>query len=77
MLVTRSPLEVQKLDSGHCATDTRPHHAHERELERDVFAAVGANHAAAARAVKPENHPLIEVVGKSLAVVFVGHLSTE
>jgi len=66
---------ADQLDSRHGAANLRPEDGYEWKLEGDLFAAMRAHHAAAAAAVELEDHPLVEVSGKALAVifVFVGH----
>ncbi len=66
---------ANQIDSRHRAADARARDRHERKLKRDLFAAMRSHYAAAARAVELENHPLVEISRKALAVeiVFVRH----
>jgi hypothetical protein len=66
---------ADQIDSRHRAADARARDRHERKLKRDLLAAMRSHYAAAARAVELENHPLIEISRKALAVeiVLVGH----
>ena len=64
---------ANQIDSRHRAPDARARDSHERKLERDLFAAMRAHYATAARAVELENHPLVEISRKALAVVIVTH----
>src|SRR5579863_3654012 len=66
---------ANQFDPGHRAPDARAGHRHERKLEQELLAAMRPHYAAPARTVELENHPLIEVSRKALAVelVLVGH----
>jgi hypothetical protein len=62
---------ANQIDSRHRAADARARDRHERKLKRDLLAAMRSHYAAAARAVELENHPLVEVSRKALAVEIV------
>ena len=62
-----------QIDSRHRAPDSAPCHRHKRKLERDLLAAMRSHHATATRAVELENHPLVEISRKALAVEIVTH----
>jgi hypothetical protein len=62
---------ANQIDPRHRAADSRACDGHERKLERDLLAAMRSHYATSARAVELENHPLVEVPWKTLAVVFV------
>src|SRR5271169_3799118 len=62
---------ANQIDPRHHAADSRARDGHERKLERDLFAAMRSHYSAAARAVELEDHPLVKVSRKALAVVFV------
>jgi hypothetical protein len=62
---------ANQIDSRHCAADARARDCHERELKRDLLAAMRSHYATAARAVELENHPLVEISRKALAVEIV------
>ena len=66
---------TNQIDSRHRAADARARDRHERKLKRDLLAAMRSHYAAAARAVQLEDHPLVEISRKALAVeiVFAGH----
>jgi hypothetical protein len=66
---------ANQIDSRHRAANARSRDRHERKLKRDLLAAMRSHYAAAARAVELENHPLVEISRKALAVeiVFVCH----
>ena len=62
---------ANQIDSRHRAADARARYRHERKLERDLLAAMRSHYAATACAVELQNHPLVEISWKALAVVFV------
>ena len=62
-----------QIDSRHRAADSRTGYRHEWKLERDLLAAMRSHDATAARAVQLENHPLVEISRKALAVEIVTH----
>ena len=64
---------VQQIDSRHPSADLCAHHVHEGKHKFELAATVRAQDAVAARAVELEDHALVEISGKSFAVVFVGH----
>lgn len=64
---------VQQIDSGHPSAYLCPHHVHEGKHKFELAAAVRAQDTVAARAIESEDHALVEIARKSLAVVFVGH----
>ena len=64
---------ANQIDSRHCAADSRAGYRHEWKLEWDLLAAMRTHHAAAARAVELENHPLVEISRKALAVEVITH----
>ena len=66
---------ANQIDSRHRAADPRARDRHEWKLKRNLLAAMRSHYAAAARAVELENHPLVEISRKALAVeiVLVGH----
>ena len=77
----RSPSDVEaddiafanQIDSRHRAANSRAGYCHEWKLERDLLAAMRSHHATATRAVELENHPLVEISRKALAVEIVTH----
>ena len=62
---------ANQIDSRHRAADSCARDRHERKLKRDLLAAMRSHDAAAARAVELENHPLVEISRKALAVEIV------
>ena len=64
---------ANQIDSRHRAADSRTSYRHEWKLERDLLAAMRSHHATAARAVELENHPLVEISRKALAIEIVTH----
>ena len=64
---------ANQIDSRHRAADSRAGYRHEGKLERDLLAAMRSHHAPATRAVELENHPLVEISRKALAVEIVTH----
>ena len=66
---------ADQIDSRHRAADARARDRHEWKLKRNLLAAMRSYYAAAACAVELENHPLVEISRKALAVeiVFAGH----
>src|SRR6266849_10186444 len=65
---------ANQIDPGHIAADSRAQNGHERKFKRDLLAAMRSDHATAARAIELEDHSLVEITGKPLAVEFVGHV---
>ena len=64
---------ANQIDSRHRAADSRTCYRYKRKLERDLLAAMRSHHATATRAVELENHPLVEISRKALAVEIVTH----
>ena len=66
---------ANQIDSRHRAADARARYRDERKLEWDLLAAMRSHYAATACAVELQNHPLVEISWKALAVeiVLVGH----
>ena len=66
---------ANQINSRHRAADARAGDRHERKLKRDLLAAMRSHYTPAARAVELENHSLVEISRKALAVeiVFAGH----
>jgi hypothetical protein len=64
---------VQQIDSRHPSADFCAHDMHEGKNKFELAAAMRAQDTIAARAVELEDHALVEIAGKSFAVVFVSH----
>ena len=64
---------VQQVDSRHSSAYLCPHHVHEGKHKFKLAAAMRAQDTVAARAIEFEDHALVEIARKTLAVVFVGH----
>lgn len=64
---------ANQIDSRHRAAHSCACDRYERKLERDLLAAMRSHYAAAARAVELENHSLVEIARKALAIEIVTH----
>ena len=64
---------ANQIDSRHRAANSCAGYRHEWKLKRDLLAAMRPNHAAATSAVELQNHPLVEISRKALAIEIVTH----